>query len=164
MLAFEFDNDLWIDEPDANLSRTVVGFGGAVHRTGNTSLYVQPTSVPDGCTYTPDGQYCPVDSLGSDYTGLGLNLTAWINVAKEGTPTSIAVTPDGNVAFAARIDGNTLTVSGTTAGDDIHVYTAAGQTVAHATATDDSTTLTLDAQPGLYIVSTAAGTQKVVKK
>ncbi len=163
-LAFEFSDELWIDEPDANLSRTVVGFGGAVHRTGNTSLYVQPTSVPDGCTYAIDGQYCPVDSLGSDYKGLGLNLTAWMNVAKEGTATSIAVTPNGSVAYAARIDGNVLTVSGTTAGDDIHVYTTAGQTVAHATATDGSTTLTLDAQPGLYVVSTAAGSLKVVKQ
>ena len=163
-LAFEFDNDLWIDEPDTNLSRTVVGLGGIVHRTANTSFYVQPTSVPDECTYAPDGQYCPIDSLGSEYAGLGLNLTAWMNVAKEGTTTSIAVTPDGQVTFAARIDGSQVTVSGTTAGDDVYVYTAAGQTVAHATATDGSTTLTLDAQPGLYIVSTKAGTQKIVKK
>ncbi len=163
-LAFEFSDQLWIDEPDANLSRTVVGFGGTVHRTAATTFYVLPTSVPDGCTYTPDGQYCPVDSLGSDYKGLGLNLTAWINVAKEGTATSIAVNPDGTTAFAARIDGSQLTVSGTAAGDDILVCTAAGQTVAHATAADGSTTLTLDAQPGLYIVQTKAGSLKVVKK
>lgn len=46
-VAFEFSDGLRFDEPDANLSRTEVGFGGFTHRSKVTTLYVQPTAVPD---------------------------------------------------------------------------------------------------------------------
>lgn len=164
LLAFEFAKDLRIDEPDQNLSRTVVGFGGFTHRSGQTTCYVRPTDLPATSTYTIDGGYCPLDSLDAAYKGFGVNVTLWMNVTKDGQPTSIAVQPDGSVAFAVRLAGSTLTVSGTRAGDPVVVYNAAGQSVAQAVGTEGSTTLTLDAQPGLYIVSAPAGTQKILKK
>ena len=76
----------------------------------------------------------------------------------------MALSSDGNVAFAARLDGNTLTVSGTQEGEPLTVYNAAGQVIAKATATARTTTLSLDAQPGIYMVTTKAGTRKFIKR
>ena len=163
-VAFEFDKNVWISEPDANLSRTAVGFGGFKHRSGETTFYVQPTAVPATSNYVVDGQYCPVDSIDAQYKGLGLNLVAWLSADKQGTVGMVAVNPDGGVAFATRLDGNVLTVSGTHEGETVTVCNAAGQVVATATAKEQSTSLTLDAQPGLYIVSAKAGSQKFIKK
>lgn len=163
-LAFEFGDGLWMDDPDANLSRTVLGLGGVEHKTQKSTFFVQPTALPETSTYTVDGQYCPIDSIDKEYQGVGLNLTLWLNLTVDNNATQIAVQPDGQTAFALRLDGQTLTVSGTHAGDVVTVANAAGQTVATAPANDLSTTLTLSVQPGLYIVSTTAGSQKIVVK
>ena len=162
-LAFEFDKDVWIDEPDGNLSRTAVGFGGFKHRSAETTFYVQPHATPDGCTYTVDGNYCPVDSIDSEYKGVGLNVVAWMSVA-QGTTALVAVGADGHAAFATRLDGDLLTVSGTAKGDDIAVYDASGNMVAKTKASDLSTAVTLNVKPGVYVVATKAGTRKFVKK
>ena len=162
-VAFEFSDGLWFDEPDANLSRTEVGFGGFTHRSKVTTLYVQPTAVPETSTFVPDGSYCPVDALDAEYKGVGLNLVAWANV--KGSETSVALTSDGAVAFDARLDGDLLTVSGTHAGETVLVSDVAGKTVAAAKASAESTALSLSNVPaGLYIVKTDLGARKFVKK
>lgn len=162
-VAFEFSDGLWFDEPDANVSRTEVGFGGFTHRSKVTTLYVQPTAVPETSTFVPDGSYCPVDALDAEYKGLGLNLVAWANV--KGSETSVALTSDGSVAFDARLDGDLLTVSGTHAGETVLVSDVAGKTVATAKASAESTALSLSNVPaGLYIVKTDLGARKFVKK
>ena len=162
-VAFEFSDNLWIDEPDANLSRTAVGFGGFTHRSKLTTLYVQPTAVPATSSFVPDGSYCPVDSVDAQYKGLGLNLVAWTSV--EGTETAVALTTDGSVAFDARLSGDRLTVSGTHAGETVLVSDASGKTVAIAKAADKSTSLHLANVPsGIYIVKTAQGVRKIVKR
>lgn len=162
-VAFEFSDGLWFDEPDANLSRTEVGFGGFTHRSKVTTLYVQPTAVPETSTFVPDGSYCPVDALDAEYKGVGLNLVAWANV--KGSETSVALTSDGSVAFDARLDGDLLTVSGTHAGETVLVSDVAGKTVAAAKASAESTALSLSNVPaGLYIVKTDLGARKFVKK
>lgn len=163
-LAFEFGDGLWLDDPDAALTRTVVGLGGVEHRTQKSTFFVQPTAVPETSTYTPDGQYCPIDSIDAAYQGVGLNLTLWLNLTLDNTATAIAVHPNGETVFAVRLDGQALTVSGTHEGETVAVYNAAGQTIASAPATELSTTLTLNVQPGLYIVQTAEGSQKLLVK
>lgn len=162
-VAFEFAKDLWITEPDPNLSRTVVGFGGFYHRSNETTFYVQPDSLPATSTYTLDGGYCPVDSVDASFKGLGLNLVMWMNVTDPAT--AIAVAPNGQVVFATRMDGDNLTVSGTQPGETVTVYNVSGQIVARGEAQGQSTTLSLSAQPsGLYVVTTKSGTQKLLKK
>lgn len=163
-LAFEFDDNVWIDEPDANLSRTVAGIGGFKHRSGNTTFYVQPTAVPETSSYVVDGNYCPVDQIDAQYKGVGLNLVAWLSAKKQGSVGMVAVTPEGSVTFASRLDGNVLTVSGTHEGETVTVCNAAGHVVATATAKEHSTAITLNVQPGIYVVTTKAGAQKFVKK
>ncbi len=132
-------------------------------REAATTLYVQPTAVPETSTFVPDGSYCPVDALDAEYKGLGLNLVAWANV--KGSETSVALTSDGSVAFDARLDGDLLTVSGTHAGETVLVSDVAGKTVATAKASAESTALSLSNVPaGLYIVKTDLGARKFVKK
>ena len=88
---------------------------------------------------------------------------AWTSV--EGTETAVALTTDGSVAFDARLSGDRLTVSGTHAGETVLVSDASGKTVASAKAADKSTSLHLANVPsGIYIVKTAQGVRKIVKR
>lgn len=163
-IAFEFSKDVWIDEPDETISRTSVGIGGFNHRSGESTLFARPTAVPATSSYVPDGNYCPIDDLDMQYKGVGLNLVVWTTAGRNGETGLVALSSDGNVAFAARLDGNTLTVSGTQEGEPLTVCNAAGQVIAKATATARTTTLSLDAQPGIYMVTTKAGTRKFIKR
>ena len=163
-VAFEFDDSFVLDETDTNLSRSIFGIGGFEHRSKQTTFYALPESLPETATCTT-GSYVPVDQIAPEYKGLGLNFVAWMNVANDGTAASVAMTADGTVAFAVKLDGETLVVSGTKAGEEVRVLNAAGQLVAKTTASDLSTALSLAGQPsGLYIVSTTMGTKKVMKR
>lgn len=160
-IAFEFDG-LTIDEPDQNLQRTLLGMSAVEHMSGVSTLYVMPTAVPEGATHTPDGQYCVIDDVDSSKKGLGLSLTAWVST--KNTTDDIAITSDGKTAFAVRSLGGKLTVSGTHAGERITVANLAGQTLVNTIANDNSTTISADNLPaGIYIVTTPAGSKKVVK-
>ena len=163
-VAFEFSKNVWIDEPDANLSRTAFGVGGFKHRSEITTFYVQPTAVPATSTYTVDGNYCPVDKVDEQYKGVGLNVVAWLSASPSDASGLVAVGSNGKVAFATRLDGNVLTVSGTSEGDQVTVCNVAGQVVAQTAATAQSTAITLNVQPGVYVVYTKAGTQKFLVK
>lgn len=163
-LAFEFADDLWISETDANLSRTVFGVSGYYQESGETTLYAQPYALPEGATCTVDGGYWPVDKIDSQYKGLAMALITWMNVKNNGSATSIAVAPSGKIVFATRLIDGTLTVSGTQQGETVSVFNANGQTVAQTVAAGQSASLSLASAPaGVYIVKTAAGTQKLVK-
>ncbi len=162
-LAMEFDSTVVLDDPDANLSRTIVGLGGFNHKSGVSSLYVRPTAVPEGCAFVPDGGYCPVDSIDSELAGLGLNVTAWMSVDK--STDAIAYAPNGAVAFSARTEGNDLLVSGTAEGEQLTVCDAAGRMVATAKASAALSRVAISALPaGVYIVNAKSGSAKFIVK
>lgn len=161
-VAFEFPDDMWIDEPDANVSRSCVGLCSVQHKSGVSSLYVQPTKVPEGSSYVVDGQYCPIEEVDPKYKGYGLYLVTWVNVKNGGGSTAIALAADGSVASAVRVAGNVLQVSGTHQGERVVVSSCSGSVVASAVACGESCELALPAVPkGVYIVSTASGAHKI---
>ena len=162
-VSLEFSPEMTMDVTSYGLYRSFCAFGTYRAQSKETTFFVLPEAVPEGSLTKPDGKFYPVDVYDSDFKGLGLQLMAWMTADDKST-TQIAVTPDGQTAFAARLDGNQLTVSGTKEGDVVTVYDATGKVVAKKSATAASTALSLDAPAGLYIVATPAGTQKFVKK
>ena len=162
-VSLEFSPEMTMDVTSYGLYRSFCAFGTYRAQSKETTFFVLPEAVPEGSLTKPDGKFYPVDVYDSDFKGLGLQLMAWMTADDKST-TQIAVTPDGQTAFAARLDGNQLTVSGTKDGDMVTVYDATGKVVAKKTATAASTALSLNAPAGLYIVATPAGTQKFVKK
>lgn len=154
-LAFEFDPTLTLDLKDTQLSRTIVGLGGFYHRSGQTSFFCRPDSVPAQSTFQPDGSYCPVDSVDADLAGLGLNVTAWMSIRRDdGTPESIAIAPNGSRPFAARFNGNIIEVSGTHEGQPISLTDLNGRTLFRTTAHGTTLTLSANGLPhGTYLVN-----------
>ena len=162
-VSLEFSPEMTIDVTGYGLYRSFCAFGTYRAQSKETTFFVLPEAVPEGSLTKPDGKFYPVDVYDSDFKGLGLQLMAWMT-ADDISTTQIAVTPDGQTAFAARLDGNQLTVSGTKDGDMVTVYDATGKIIAKKTANASSTALNVNAPAGLYIVATPAGTQKFVKK
>lgn len=162
-VSLEFSPEMTIDVTGSGLYRSFCAFGTYRAQSKETTFFVQPEAVPEGSLTKPDGTFYPVDVYDSDFKGLGLQLMAWMT-ADDKTTTQIAVIPNGQTAFATRLDGNQLTVSGTKEGDTVTVYDATGKIIAQKTATAASTALSVNAPAGLYIVATPAGTQKFVKK
>lgn len=162
-VSLEFSPEMTMETTGSGLYRSFFAMGAYRSQSKATSFFVQPEAVPEGSLTQPDGKFYPVDVYDADYKGLGLQLIAWVQ-AGAGQGTGVALTPDGKIAFAARIDGNTLTVSGTKAGDTVTVYDTTGNIVARAKGSDSATTLAVNAPAGLYIVSTPAGVQKFIKK
>lgn len=162
-VSLEFSPEMTIDVTGSGLYRSFCAFGTYRAQSKETTFFVLPEAVPEGSLTKPDGKFYPVDVCDSDFKGLGLQLMAWMT-ADDKTTTQIAVTPNGQTAFATRLDGNQLTVSGTKEGDMVTVYDATGKIIAQKTATAASTALSVNAPAGLYIVATPAGTQKFVKK
>ena len=162
-VSLEFSPEMTMDVTSYGLYRSFCAFGTYRAQSKETTFFVLPEAVPEGSLTKPDGKFYPVDVYDSDFKGLGLQLMAWMTADDKST-TQIAVTPDGQTAFAARLDGNQLTVSGTKDGDMVTVYDATGKIIAKKTANASSTALNVNAPAGLYIVATPAGTQKFVKK
>ena len=162
-LAFEFDG-MSIDEADSHLTRSFISLSAYKHKSNISSLFVLPTAAPEGSAVKVDGTWTPVESYDMDLKGMGISCIAWMTPSASGA-TAVAVTPDGKVAFAAMLNGNDLTVSGTKAGETVSVFDMAGRNVAQKAAADQSTVVSLAGVPaGVYIVTTPAGTQKFVKK
>lgn len=162
-VAFEFDKSFVVDEPDTHLTRSIFGMAGFNHRSKQTTFYVLPESLPETATCQL-GEYVPVDSVAPEYKGVGLNIVAWMNVQNNGT-VSVAMNSDGKVAFAVRMDGDVLTVSGTHKGETVKLTNIAGQTLKTVAAEELSTTVGLgDLPSGVYVVSTKAGTKTVLKR
>lgn len=162
--AFEFPENLWLDETVSGATRTTVGFCGIKHRSKVSTLYVQPTSVPEGSEYVVDGNYCPVEKVDEKYKGYGLYLTTWCNVKNDTGVSSIALANDGSVASAVRLSGDVLQVSGTASGERVFVYNSAGSVVKSSVASGEGCELSVsDIPSGIYIVKTAKGTMKFMK-
>lgn len=162
-LAFEFDG-MSIDEADSHLTRSFISLSAYKHKSNISSLFVLPTAAPEGSAVKVDGTWTPVESYDMDLKGMGISCIAWMTPSASGA-TAVAMTPDGKVAFAAMLNGNDLTVSGTKAGETVSVFDMAGRNVAQKAAADQSTVVSLAGVPaGVYIVTTPAGTQKFVKK
>ncbi len=162
-ISFEYADDMLLDPTDNQISRSWIGLEPFIHNSKNTTLYVQPKAAPAGSDIATDGKFYPIDVFGDDYKGMGMTMIVWMDVDK--VPTSVAMTADGSIVFAARLDGNKLIVSGTKAGETITVCDTAGRVVAQQNAEETATTVDLGNAPaGIYVVSTPAGTQKFVKK
>lgn len=164
-VAFEFPENLWLDETVSGATRTCVGFCGIKHRSKVSSLYVQPFKVPETSEYVVDGNYCPVEKVDSQYKGYGLYLTTWCNVKNDSGTSSIAIANDGSVVSAVRLSGDVLQVSGTKAGEKVLVYNVSGSVVGSVIADGEGCELSLSGIPaGIYVVKTEKGTMKFFKK
>lgn len=162
-VALEVDPTVTLDDEDSHLSRTILGLGGFYHRSNQTTLYVKPTAVPEGATFTPDGGYCLVDEVDAEQKGLGLNITAWLNVSRPESE-AIAVAPNGRTTFDAAFLGGNLCVSGTQPGETVRVVNAAGQVVIAERAQSDAMSFSAASLPhGVYVVNTAAGSVRILK-
>lgn len=164
-VAFEFPGDLWLDETVEGATRTCVGLTSVKHKSGVSTLYVQPTSLPSASSYVVDGNYCPVEDVDAQFKGLGLYLVTWVNVKNDQGTSSVAIAPDGAVAFALQLRGDELIVSGTNAGERVSLYNVSGQMAASAVANGKSADLSVAGLPaGVYVVKAAAGTKKITIK
>lgn len=162
-LAFEFDDDIVIDETDKNITRSAFAIGAVKHLSRQSTLFVQPTSTPEGVDYKIDGGYCMIDSISKENAGLGLSFTLWVKDPEIGT--DIALVNNGSTMFAARLVGDELTISGTNEGEAVAVCNVSGAVVATAKAVGASTTLHVgDLAKGVYIVSCNGKSVKFVKK
>lgn len=163
-VAFEFPENLWIDETVEGTTRTTVGLCGIRHKSEESSLYVQPFAVPESSTFVVDGSYCPVEDIDPQYKGYGLYLVAWVNVKNDTGVSSIAIANNGSVAYDVRIVDGRLQVSGTRKGESVIVLNASGTIVASFVAEGDGCEFSLSSIPaGVYIVKTSAGTRKFIK-
>lgn len=164
-VAMEFSDNMEIDENYANRGRSYMATAAVRHAHGVTTLYAKPKeqahtlSATDGDDNTT---WYPVDHFEDSMKGIGAYWYLWTKSAK-GTAVT-AVDAEGKVQFAACFTGDVLNVSGTAAGETINVYNLQGALVATAVADDLATAI---ACPGLahgvYVVSTPAGSVKVVK-
>jgi PKD repeat protein len=162
-LALEFADDITLDPDDAQLTRSYIALSGVKRRTGTSSLYVRPTSVPEGATCTADGAYHAIDELDSTYAGWGLNLTLWMNTTLDPSA-GIAVASGGSTALSAAFDGGTLRVDGTAAGGTVRIYDTLGRSLLSVPATQGTTSLPATFLPaGTYVVKTDNGCVKLMK-
>lgn len=160
-IAFTFDDALEVDAVDANLGRSYIGATMVRDANGTSNMYVKPTAVPESATCTADGNWHHISEMNPSFSGLGNCWAVWTNFNDKNT--GIAINNSGKTVFAARFDGNDLIVSGTAAGETIALYDLAGRNVLMATGTDNSTVVPTSLPSGIYIVSTNAGSVKVVK-
>lgn len=162
-VSLEFDDNMTLQPSGSGLYRSFFALGAYRSQTKETSFFVMPEAAPDGSSIKTDGKFYPVDVYDEDLKGLGVQIMPWMYSGNKGT-TEIAVAPNGKTAFAAYINENLLTVSGTKAGETVSVYDTTGKLVSKETATEGSTVVNLNVPAGLYIVTTPNGTQKLVKK
>ncbi len=162
-LAIEFADDVTIDPEDTQLTRSYMALCGVKHRTGRSTLYVRPTSVPEGATCTADGGYHAIDELSSTYAGWGINLTLWMNATLDPSA-GIAVASDGSTTLSAAFADGTLRVDGTKAGSTVRVYDTQGRSLLAAPAGEGTTSLPAAFLPaGTYVVKTDNGCVKLMK-
>ena len=162
-IAFEIDEDMPIDCSDPNISRTYLCFAPVTRGNNVSSLWVKPR--PDAeLGFEQDGGWYVIDDvvpgLGKAY---GLYMVIWCNMNTD-VVGQVALDLGGDVVSAVRVDGSTLHISGTTAGEPIAIYSLAGVKVLDATAADTATAVDItDLTPGVYTVATSAGAFKFKK-
>lgn len=161
-VAFQFSHRLTIDTRDADTGRSYVALGAIKYGTGQTTIYAQPHDVPDGAEAKADGKWYRVDKIDPNMKGIGGFWHLWVKI-NEGVA-SVAVNEIGKVVFDARLDGDLLIVSGTSAGHNVDIVSVNGATVASKPADALSTTLNVGhLAPGIYIVTCNGESIKIKK-
>jgi len=168
-VAMEFDESMTIDAEDANLGRSYMATAVIKHAHGRTGLYATPRTVAEAQTQAQtqtqkleSGKWYPIEAFESGMKGYSAYWNLWAS-PKSPVVGGVANIPAATL-FAARINGDMLTVNGTVAGEAVRVYSVNGQLV--ATGMADSDTLDLNVghlAPGLYIVKAKAGSVKTLK-
>lgn len=162
-IALEISEDMPIESPDPNLTRSYICFSPTTKGSGVSSLWVKPR--PDAeLSFEQDGGWYVIDDvvpgLGKAY---GLYMVIWCNMNTD-VVGQVALDLGGDVVSAVRVDGSTLHISGTTAGEPIAIYSLAGVKVLGATGADTATAVDItDLTPGVYTVATSAGAFKFKK-
>ena len=157
-VAFEFPSDITVVIEDPQVGRSFLGLSASLHKTEVATLYCKPRMLPQGST-AKVGEWCRVDEVREDMKGVGFYLILWVdfNNAKE---VAIHPIPTANNLSVSR-NANELTVSGTTAGAALNIYTADGRLVRSLRALDAATNVRLEGLPhGIYLLKTGDATVK----
>lgn len=157
-VAFEFPSDITVVIEDPQVGRSFLGLSASRHKTEVATLYCKPRMLPQGST-AKVGEWCRVDEVREDMKGVGFYLILWVdfNNAKE-----VAIRPihTANNLSVSR-NANELTVTGTTAGEALNIYTADGRLVRSLRALDAATNVRLEGLPhGIYLLKTGDATVK----
>lgn len=161
-VAFEYSDDMPIDSPDPNITRSYVAFGMVEHGSKATTIYGKAKAGADP-NFVPDGGWYRLDEIDpSMRKGYGTYLVLWCDInMREGV---VAIDADGNTVFDLRLDGDVLHVSGTAEGEPVAIYTLSGAQVLTANGQADATAINVSAlQRGVYVVVTQAGARKFVR-
>ena len=162
-IAMHFDRGMEVIPQDATLGRSFFSTQVMRHGHGQTSIYAKPFDTPAASTAVP-GQWTTIDQLDGRMSGLGAYWMLWANVNDTHNGLS-AITPDGQVSFAATFVGDNLNVSGTSEGQMIRLYNHTGACLLSAPASEGVTVLSAASLPaGLYIVASGTEAAKVFKK
>ena len=161
-VAFEYSDDMPIDSPDPNITRSYVAFGMVEHGSKATTIYGKAKAGADP-NFVPDGGWYRLDQIDpSMRQGYGTYMVLWCDLnMREGV---VAIDRDGNTVFDLRLDGDLLHVSGTTEGERVAIYTLSGAQVLTANGQADATAINVAAlQRGVYVVVTQAGARKFIR-
>lgn len=162
-VALEISENMPIEAPDPNLTRSYICFSPATKGNGESTLWVKPR--PDAeLGFEQDGGWYVIDDvvpgLGKAY---GLYMVIWCNMNTD-VVGQVALDLGGDVVNAARVDGSTLHLSGTAAGEPIAIYSLAGVKVLATDGADTATAVDIASlTPGVYVVTTSNGAFKFKK-
>ena len=161
-VAFEFADNMPIESNDPNITRSYVALSVVQHGSQETTIYgkakggVDPEFVPDGGWYRLD----EIDPTMS--AGYGTYLVLWCDLNKQDG--MVAIDNAGRSVFDVLVDGDTLHVSGTEAGESVEVYALNGLRVLYGATAAGATAVDISSLPqGVYVVVTSAGAKKFVK-
>lgn len=160
-IVFEFSPELDLEPVDKNFLRSYLAFSMARHTHGQTTMYVKPHSVPEGCN-AKIGEWCPVSDLDLSLKGLGLAFQLWASYQPD--PGSVAINQLGEILFAARYTDGSIEVSGTEEGEWLAVYDTAGKCITMTQATAVTSHIAMpDLPAGVYIVRGNNGSTRFIK-
>lgn len=158
-IVFEFSPDLDLEPVDHNYLRSYLAFSMVRHAHKQTTMYVKPFAVPDGCS-AKIGEWCPVDDIDMSLKGLGLAFQLWTAADDD----YVAINQLGDIVFAARYADGSIEVSGTEEGEWLAVYDTAGKCITMAQATAITTSIAIpDLPAGVYIVRGNSGSTRFIK-
>lgn len=161
-VAFEFADNMPIESPDPNITRSYVALSVVQHGSQETTIYGKAKAGADP-DFVPDGGWYRLDEIDpSMNAGYGTYLVLWCDLNKQDGV--VAIDQTGNAVFDVLVDGTTLHVSGTAEGERVAIYSLNGAQVLTATAADGATAVDVAALPaGVYMVVTSAGARKFVR-
>ncbi|MGN0224372.1 MAG: PKD domain-containing protein [Muribaculaceae bacterium] len=162
-IALEISEDMPIESPDPNLTRSYICFAPTTKGNGVSSLWVKPRAEAE-LEIEQDGGWYVINDVVTDLgKAYGLYMVIWCNMNTD-VVGQVALDLGGDVLNAVRVDGSTLHISGTIAGEPIAIYSLAGVKVLGTTGADTATAVDInDLAPGVYTVATSAGAFKFKK-